>query len=51
MSFLLINKSKKGILNIVSGVKYNFVVYLAIYVTYVTNFKALYMLLNTLNNT
>ena len=39
----------KGILNIVSGVKYHFFVWQ--YVTYVTNFKAFYILLNSLNDT
>ena len=40
----------KGILTIVSGVKYQFL-YVWQYVTYVTNFKAFYLLLNSLNDT
>ena len=39
----------KGVLNIVSGVKYQFFVWQ--YVTYVTLFTAFYILLNSLNDT
>ena len=47
---MLINKSERGILNIVSGVKYQFLFVLQ-YVTYVTNCKAFYILLISLNDT
>ena len=49
MSIKLITRVK-GVLNIVSGVKYQFFVCWQ-YVTYVTNFSAFYILLHSLNDT
>ena len=43
-------EERKGILNIVSGVKNPFL-FVWQYVMYVTNFKAFYTLLNSLNDT
>ena len=40
-----------GVFNIVSGVKYRFFLFVRQYVTYVTNFTAFYILLNSLNDT
>ena len=41
----------KGILSIVSGVKYHFCLFVWQYVTYVTNLTVFYILLNSLNDT
>ena len=41
----------KGILNIVSGVKFQFFLFVCHYLTYVTNFTAFCMLLNYLDDT
>ena len=49
MSIILINKSE-GDIYIVSGVKYQFL-FVWQYVRYVTNFKAFYILFNSLNDT
>ena len=50
MSIILINKGERGVFNIVSGVKYHFL-FVWQYVTYVTNFTAFYIFLNSLNDT
>ena len=50
MGIILIKKRVKGIFNIVSGVNYQFL-FAWQHVTYVTNFKAFYILLNSLNDT
>ena len=46
--YLIDEQECNGILNIVSGVKINFDWK---YATYVTNFKAFFIMLNNLNNT
>ena len=49
MSIILVNKSE-GIIDIVPDLKYQFL-FVWQYVTYVTNFKTFYVLLNSLNDT